>query len=189
MARYAIAALMIVALATGLWWFLASDESTDTTILLADPPSTMAPAPTTITDEQPTTTTTDSHVVETVEEAEAILRGLWFGWFEGIYNQDEDRIREVVATEEQVEVARGQFAVMEFLSRPTSEGISLENTEILRTDAECLALEATVVLSDFRVGESHVLHVVRWIGDRWVLLGLRADREDLWESDCERSLS
>jgi predicted RNase H-like HicB family nuclease len=103
----------------------------------------------------PDTTTTSaaegSHVVETVEEAEEILRELWFGWFEGIYHQDEDRIREVVGNPEQIQNAVDQFGVMEFEHMPTLSGISLDETEILRSDSECLALWSEVE-ADFRDG-------------------------------------
>ncbi len=66
-----------------------------------------------------------------VGEAEEILQTLWFGWFEGIYNQDEDRIREVVGTQAMLDAARSQFGVMEFEAAPTTEGVQFETSEIL----------------------------------------------------------
>ncbi|MFZ0013772.1 MAG: hypothetical protein WAL25_06600, partial [Acidimicrobiia bacterium] len=83
-----------------------------------------------------TTTTTaevDSHVVTTVTEAEEILRELWFGWFEGIYDQDEDRIREVVILEQTVETARESFDTT-FEARPEEGDVQFAGTEILQSD-------------------------------------------------------
>ncbi|MFQ5523113.1 MAG: hypothetical protein ACE5F5_06000, partial [Acidimicrobiia bacterium] len=123
MLRRAAAALLLVGLAAGVWMLWPRGDpggQVATTLPAAVAPSTTTTlAATTTTAVGTTTTTIESHVVETVEEAEAILRELWFGWFEGIYNQDEDRIREVVATEEQVEDARAQFDVMTFTEPPT----------------------------------------------------------------------
>jgi hypothetical protein len=130
--------LIVVGLIFGIWLVWPGDQ---------DPSSTTTPeaAETTTTEsvtttKQATTTTTLDPLqvpdVETVQQAEAILRELWFGWFEGIYNQDEDRIREVVATEEQVEEAREAFGEMEFIEPPDKEGFSFEGTEILRSDQD-----------------------------------------------------
>ncbi len=104
MARTAIVGLFAVVLAIGVWFLWPRGESASpaiTTVQAVQPTTTKASDITTSTILTSTTeTASESHVVETVEEAEEILRELWFGWFEGIYNQDEDRIREVVATEE-----------------------------------------------------------------------------------------
>jgi hypothetical protein len=129
-----------------------------------------------------------SRVVETVEEAEAILRELWFGWFEGIYLEDEDRIREVVATEEQVEQARQQFGVMDFEAVPVAAAITFSATEILRSDSECLAVWSTLNLIELREGTSENVHVLRRHDGRWLHLGLWTHRRDLWESDCDSAL-
>ncbi|MFV1963314.1 MAG: hypothetical protein ACC658_15970, partial [Acidimicrobiia bacterium] len=127
MAKKAIVGLVVVALAIGVWWLWPRGESASpasTTVLAAEPTTTSEAGATTSTAVPPTTeTTTDSQIVETVEEAEEILRELWFGWFEGIYNQDEDRIREVVATEESVEEALAQFEIMDFASPPQPEDL------------------------------------------------------------------
>ena len=102
--RWAIAGLVVVGLGVGVWLLWPDGDAagpTTTTVLAAATTTTSESIDeTTTTSAAVTTTVVESHVVETVEEAEAILRELWFGWFAGIYNQDEDRIREVVATEE-----------------------------------------------------------------------------------------
>ena len=90
----AIAVVAGLAIAIVLLWPGATDEgppiadpttTTATTAGASSSPTSAPPGTTT------TTTVAESHVVETVAEAEEILRNLWFGWFEGIYNQDEDR--------------------------------------------------------------------------------------------------
>jgi hypothetical protein len=135
-----------------------------------------------------TTTTEDARVVTTVEEAEEILRTLWFGWFEGIYNQDENRIREVVGTQSALEDARSQFRVMEFVREPRIDDIALRDTEILTSDGECLAVWTTLTVSGFRTGESTGVHVLRSREGEWVSAGLWKLKEDLWDQNCQGEL-
>ena len=131
-------------------------------------------------------TTAGSHVVTSVDEAESILRELWFGWFEGIYNQDEDRIREVVVLDETVNTAKESFGTIEL--RPAISDIHLDQTELLRADDECLAVWTTLRLTGFRVGSSEGLHVIRWSENSWRRLSLWQYRDDLWDLDCESQL-
>jgi hypothetical protein len=102
--RKVIPALVILGLALGAWllWPRDADVPTTTRPEAAATSTTTSTqvTSTTSTDHPTTSTVADSHVVETVAEAEEILRQLWFGWFEGIYNEDVDRIREVVVLEE-----------------------------------------------------------------------------------------
>jgi hypothetical protein len=129
-------------------------------------------------------------VVDTVEEAEAILRELWFGWFEGIYNQDEDRIREVVLLDETVATAKTQFGKMEFTMHPEPTDIGLSDVVILRGTSDCLAMSAHLDVSAFRpeaVGSDGV-YVSRYYDGSWKLLTVWANEDDLWEADCESSL-
>jgi hypothetical protein len=189
MTRYAVALAIVLGLAVGVWLLWPDDpvSVTPTTVLAVAPSTTGSPTTT-----GPVPSTPDSsHVVETVEEAEAILRTLWFGWFEGIYNQDEDRIREVVATEEQVATAREQFGVMEFIAAPTPEALAFSDVEILRSDEQCLA--AWVVAdADAFLGEGaerSSVDVLRWSNGSWLVVRSWANREDLWEDDCESLLS
>jgi hypothetical protein len=133
-------------------------------------------------------TTTPAHVVTTVEEAEAILAELWFGWFEGIYNEDEARIREVVGSEGALEDALQQFGVMEFSAAPQRDQVNLSETEVLRSDEMCLAIWTTIDVSGFREGSSTAVHILRWSGDRWVTVGLWEFKDDLWQADCESQL-
>lgn len=190
--RGVIAALVVVGLAIGVFllWPRSEPNETDDTIAAATTTTSTSIAETTTTTDAPVTSTTaddGSHVVETVEEAEEILRGLWFGWFEGIYNQDEERIREVVVLEETVETARENFGI-EFDRQPQPEDISLTNSEILRSDEECLAVWTTLELSGFSDGSSDGVEIVRWTGSGWKSLSTWTDPNDLWEADCESSL-
>ncbi len=192
MARTAIVGSFAVVLAIGVWFLWPRGESASpaaTTVLAVQPTTTRASDITTSTTLTSTTETASaSHVVETVEEAEEILRELWFGWFEGIYNQDEERIREVVATEELVEEALAQFDIMDFASPPQAEDLELSMTEILRSDDECLGVWTVITVSEFREGTSEGLHVLRRVDEGWRSLSLWDKRNDLWEADCDSSL-
>jgi hypothetical protein len=187
--RRLVAGLIVVGLAVGIWalWPRAGSDPTPTTLPVAAETTITTPN-TTTTSLASTTTTEDTHVVTTVEEAEEILRSLWFGWFEGIYNQDENRIREVVGTEAALEDARSQFGVMEFEREPRIDDITLRDTEILTSDEECLAVWTTLTLSGFRMGESTGVHVLRSRDGEWVSAGLWELKEDLWDQDCQAEL-
>jgi hypothetical protein len=88
--RWTVAGLIVVGLLVGIWMVWPREEtSTPTTTPQAAGTTTTESTTTTAS---VTTTTVDPlqvREVETVEQAEAILRELWFGWFEGIYNEDE----------------------------------------------------------------------------------------------------
>ncbi|HSO50551.1 MAG TPA: hypothetical protein VLS86_08385 [Acidimicrobiia bacterium] len=190
MIRRLVAGLIVVGLAVGIWalWPRGDSDTTPTTLPVAVDTTldstTLAP---TTTSPPETTTTSAGHVVTSVEEAEAILRQLWFGWFEGIYNQDEERIREVVGTQAMLDSARSQFGVMEFQAAPDPTSIAISDLEILRSDQGCLALWAGLSAS-FRPGASEGVQVLRLFDDRWVFVGLWTYKEDLWEADCESQL-
>jgi predicted RNase H-like HicB family nuclease len=189
--RRVIAALIVVGLtiAVILLWPSPTAEIPPDTLAGPTTTTTTTSPPTTIIVPDTTTTSTaeGSQVVETVEEAEEILRELWFGWFEGIYHQDEDRIREVVGNPEQIQNAVDQFGVMEFEHMPTLSGISLDETEILRSDSECLALWSEVEAT-FRDGSLAGVHVFRPHSSDWLLINTWPLRDDLWEADCDVQL-
>lgn len=188
MARTAIVGLFAVVLAIGVWFLWPRGESASpatTTVQAVQPTTTKASDITTSTTLTSTTeTASESHVVETVEEAEEILRELWFGWFEGIYNQDEDRIREVVATDHQFNLAASQFGNMTFDQAPLPEDLAYSETEILRADEQCLAVWSTTSISGFTSQRTADVHVIRWRDGKWRFFSLWAFRNDLWESDC-----
>ena len=186
--RKVVAGVVLVVMGVGIWllWPREEEPPTTTVPIAADtttttvPPDTTLPAATTTTVQLP-------RVVETVEEAEAILREFWHGWFEGIYLQDVDRIREVVITEESVEAARSQFGVMEFDASPSPEAIVLSETEILRSDDQCLVIWSAVD-AQFVAGETEGVYVFRWHEGSWARLSGWRFKEDLWEQDCEAQL-
>jgi hypothetical protein len=191
--RRVIAALVVVGLAIAVvvLWPRSDDVNTAGEVTTTTSTSTTAPDSTTTTSTTVATTSTtsvlDDHVVETVEEAEAILRELWFGWFEGIYNEDEERIREVVVLEETVETAKESFGVA-FERAPEPEDITFEDTQLLRSDEECLAVHTTLVLTGFREGVSEGVEILRWTHNGWKSLSTWGNPNDLWEADCDSSL-
>ena len=196
MIRRLAAGLIVVGLAVGIWALWPRDDS--------DPSPTTTPTALETTATIPRTTTTTSvvttffvttstaatHVVATVEEAEEILRNLWFGWFEGIYNQDEARIREVVGTQAMLEAAREAFGAS-FTEAPTRDGVLLSQSELLRSDEDCLVAWSTIDVSSFRgeSSDSQMVTVMRWVDDTWKLATTWALKEDLWDADCESQLS
>lgn len=195
MGKRLIAGLIVVGLAVGVWvlWPREGSDTTTTTLPVAAATTTSTTNATTTSSSTPdvtvTTTTTkpESHVVETVEEAEKILRALWFGWFEGIYNQDEDRIREVVGSQAQVVAAVAQFGFLEFDSQPMIESLRFAETEILRSDKTCLVVWASIS-ADFRPGSTVGVHVMRERESTWVMASYWRYTNDLWENDCESQL-
>ena len=195
MTRRLLASLIVVGLGAGIWllWPRADAPAPPTTTqpIAVAPTSTLSEVKTSTTRILPSTSTTSvrSHVVETVEEAEAILRELWFGWFEGIYNQDEDRIREVVATEEFVQAGVAAFDTLGFRVRPTRDAIEYTDTQILMATQECLVIW-TAGTASFLAGETKNtgVDVVRRVGDAWKTFTTWQFREDLWRSDCDAVL-
>jgi hypothetical protein len=189
--RRLAAGLIVVGLAVGIWALWPDDEPgpvTTTTPTAAETTTTVLPSSTNTTAAPSTTTSTTNHVVATVEEAEAILRDLWFGWFEGIYNQDEARIREVVGTQSALDDARSQFGAMPFQREPRPGDIATSDSEFLESTDDCLAIWTTLTLSGFRSGASSGVHVLRWAGDRWVSMSVWEFKDDLWEQDCQGEL-
>lgn len=188
MIRRLAAGLIVVGLAVGIWalWPRDGSDPTSTTVPLAVETTTTLDPATTVAESS--TTTAGTHVVTNVEEAEEILRALWFGWFEGIYNQDENRIREVVGTQTALDNARSQFGVMEFEREPQVGDITTSDSEILTSDNECLAIWTTLTLSGFRSGSSTAVHVLRIRNGEWVSVGLWELKDDLWNQDCQAEL-
>lgn len=194
MIRRLVAGLIVVALAVGVWILWPRDDSDPTSTTLPgaveSSTTTTSTIPATTTTPAAATSSTDSHVVTTVEEAEAILQELWFGWFEGIYNQDEERIKEVVGTQAMLDNARAAFGSVTYESAPTLESIVLTDTEILRTDEQCLVTYATLDVSGFAGPDSNEtsVFVLRRVSDDWTLATLWINRDDLWDQDCESQL-
>ena len=193
--RRVISVLVVVglALAVVLLWANRGGETTpgtdaQATSTTSQPTTTILPAETTTLADTTTSSPTEVEVVETVEQAEAILRELWFGWFEGIYNEDEDRIREVVATEHQLQLAIEQFDSMSFEAEPSIDDFSYSDTEILLATDSCTVVWTTGTFSGFVEAETADVHVLRW-DDGWKFFGLWRSPDDLWEDDCSARLN
>lgn len=187
--RRVIPVLAVVLLVAAVWFFWPDDADSPTTTTPEASGSTSTTSPPDPTTTGVTPTTTDgSHVVETVGEAEAILRELWFGWFEGIYNQDEDRIREVVASELMLTTAQAAFGAA-FVEEPTAEAIRLD-LELLHSDEECLVTWGELDVTPFRGPEAIAssVQVLRWVEGSWRFFTSWANRNDLWEADCDAQL-
>jgi hypothetical protein len=191
--RRVIAALVVVGLAIAVvvLWPRSDDVNTAGEVTTTTSTSTTAPDSTTTTSTTVATTSTtsvlDDHVVETVEEAEAIIASHYYRWFRGIYEEDASLIRSTVILDEQVDAAIAQFGQMEFTSEPHPEGFSFAETEILESNAHCLAVW-TIVSASFRAGSSEGVLVFRTVNSEWKFLSSWQSTADLWEADCESSL-
>lgn len=181
MTRVAVALAVVIALAAGVWMLWPDGErtpSTTTTLPIAASSSTTStPAG--------TTTTADDHIVDTVEEAEAILRELWFGWYSAFYNQDEDALRDVAIQESEIEAAISRFGEQTFSKAPTPNGLAFADTEILHSDEACLAVWTAMTPGFLTVaGTTSGVNVLRWVGTRWKSYSYWMYRGDLWNEDC-----
>jgi hypothetical protein len=191
--RRVIAALIVVGLTIAvilLWPSPTAEIPPDTIAGATTTTTTTSPTTTTVPDTTTTSAVEGSHVVETVEEAEEILRELWFGWFEGIYHQDEDRIREVVATQAFLDAGVNAFGNLPFTAEPSREGLDFEELEILLTSAECLAVWSVSTTSFLDTDEARSgVEVLRLFDGEWRFASAWRFRNDLWEGDCEAELS
>jgi hypothetical protein len=188
-----IAVLLAAGLAIALlllWWFRPVEDTPPVTEAApATTTTTTTTLATTTTTLSTTTTTTDagSHVVETVEEAEEILAFHYYRWFTGIHDEDEELIRSLVILDSQAEAAVNQFGSMEFTGAPSLDGFEFVDTEILQSDAGCLAIWS-LSSADFRPGSSEGVTIFRWHDSQWKFLSSWRFREDLWEADCDSLL-
>lgn len=187
-----VAGLVVVGLAVGVWVLWPRDTDTGTTSIpeAISSTSTSVVDSTSTTASETTTSTGDGvEVIETIADAEEVLRRLWFGWFEGIYNQDEERIKEVVASQSQLDAARAAFGAA-FTAPPSEGGIVLTETAILKSDKDCLVTYAAIDISAFRGSgaSSSSVEVMRSVDGAWRFVSSWANPGDLWEQDCESQL-
>lgn len=183
MARVAVAVAVVIALAAGVWILWPDDESGSTTTQPVAATSTTDIRPTTVPS---TTTTTDAdHIVDTVEEAEEILRDFWMGWYGGFFNKDIELIRQVVATDEEAETAESRWDALTFTRAPELGDFEFTDTEILLSTSDCLA-----IWSEFSPpfleppGTTSGVQVFRKLEGEWKSLSYWRYRSDLWEEDC-----
>jgi hypothetical protein len=186
--RRLIAALIVAGLAIGVFLLWPRAEPDDPPDTLATPSTTSSTSDLTTTTDAGTTTSIDgTQVVETVEEAEAILREHYYKWFLGIYRQDRSLIESTVILDSQVEAAANQFGVMDFSEEPTTESFQISETEILESTEECLVVFASITAS-FRPGSTEGVVVFRDVDSDWKLLSSWQSPDDLWEQDCSSTL-
>ncbi|MGD2100763.1 MAG: hypothetical protein PVG83_00860 [Acidimicrobiia bacterium] len=176
-----------LAVAVFLVWPRGSDEEPAGTTV---PATSTSPAETTTTlTAGVTTTPDDSHVVETVEEAEEILRELWFGWFEGIYNQDEERIREVVATAQFLDAGIAAFNTLSFMRPPAPDAMEFDELEVLRATDDCTAVWSVSRADFLDAAEARSgVDILRFDRGHWRFASSWQLRNDLWEADCATQL-
>jgi hypothetical protein len=193
--RRLVAGLIVVGLAVGIWVLWPWDDAvpTPTTVPTATESSTTVMSTTTTPTTLPVTSTTSStgtHVVTTVEEAEAVLRELIYRRLLGIYNEDRRGLAEIAASQAALDSAVEAFGQIRFLTEPFPEGVQLSNAEMIRGDQACLAIWAEVDVSAFQ-GEgavSSAVVVLRNVDGSWRWASVWQHREDLWEADCDAQL-
>jgi hypothetical protein len=88
-----------------------------------------------------------------------------------------------------LDAARESFGAP-FTAQPSIEGVLLTQTEILRSDEECLVVWMGIDVSAFRGegSQSQMVTVARRADDMWNLASTWTHRDDLWDADCESEL-
>lgn len=184
---------VMVALAIAIWAALASGDSdpepttTTTTTTLATS-TTTAPTTTTSTTTPPQTSVPDTTVNAEArrEEVRLILEDLYFGWFDAIYHNDEEAVREVVATSNNIEDFHQAVESLTLPSPPIRAEIQVKDVEILRDDDRCLVTYSILDVSQWR-GEgalSEGVNVLLPVEGEWRFGTAWTHRYDLWEADC-----
>lgn len=185
------AGLIVIGLAIGVWLLWPGNDGVPVTSTLpteTTESSSSEPAITTTAPPPGSTTVSDTvEIIDTIEEAEELLRNLWFGWFEGIYLEDEERIKEVVASQNQLDAAVAAFGTIVFENSPTPTGISITDTEVLHSEDGCAVIWGVVEASGFTSVQFSGVHVFRKIDGLWMFVSLWEHRGDLWEADCRAS--
>jgi hypothetical protein len=190
--RRLVAGLIVVGLAVGIWalWPRAGSDPTSTTLPVAAETTTTTIPGTTSTTVGASTTTDGSHVVTTVEEAEEILRALIYRRLLGIFQQDQEEIAQIVASESALDSAVQAFGRIDFEQEPSLSGVVLKDLEILRADEACLATWTQLDVTAFQ-GEgatSSAVVVLRRLDNEWKWASIWRFRDDLWEADCDSQL-
>lgn len=184
-----------MALMVAVWAALSSgaDDPPASTGVTTTTVTTTSVPETTATTSAPTTSTTVTSVPDTtvnpearVEEVRLILQDLWFGWFDAIYHNDEEAVREVVATEASIQNFRDAVPQLGADRPPQPDDIVVDGVEILMETPECLVVFSELDLSSWRGEEAVTSGVdVLWdFGDTWRKATRWTNRGDLWQNDC-----
>lgn len=199
-ARVGLGLGVIAALAVAIWAAVAQggDETPSTTTTL--PPSTTSAPPTTIstttvapTSTTTTPTTTPAETTATTVDAEAraeevrlILQDLYFRWFDAIYRNDEEAVRAIAATQNNLKDFHRAVEQLRFPRAPTPDDIRVSDVEILRWDESCLVVYSVLDVSSWR-GEGAVtdgVNVLLPVNDQWLFGTAWVNKHDLWQDDC-----
>ncbi|CAN5878210.1 hypothetical protein BH23ACT5_BH23ACT5_14090 [soil metagenome] len=201
--RAGLAAAVVIALAVTVWAAVSPDDQPVPTTFA--PPSTVPPTSTTTTPTTPTvpTTTTDTPVTATVvpdttfdadartEEVRLILEDLWFRWFDAIYHDDEEAVREVVSTQRGLDDFAQAVAQMDLPRKPQRGDVRVQAVEVLRDDDDCLVVFHDLDLTEWRGpdSQSSLVDVLFPYESGWRFATTWQNRNDLWEADCEAERS
>lgn len=200
--RRALSLGVIVALAIAIWVAVQSgdDPAPTSTTASTVAPTTQPPATTATTTASTTSTTAPSTTATTappttvddearVEEVRLLLEELYFGWFEAIYHNDEDRVSAVVATNDRLEAFRVAAQSHTYERAPKHEEIQVRDIEILRDAPDCLVVYSILDLTSW-LGEGAVstgVDVLWPYKGSWRRAGLWSSKDDLWQTDCDAS--
>jgi hypothetical protein len=162
------------------------DAAGPTATTTTAPPTTSSTPPSTTTTTEPTTTTISAEA--RIAEVEAILRDLWFGWFDAIYRKDADALWEVVATSTIHQSGVEAFEVLPFAREPAADLVQVSIIDVLLDRSDCLVVHHEIDISEVR-GEPAATAVVSvlWPDERygWRFATSWANPNDLWLSDCD----
>lgn len=199
--RLALSLGVIAALAVAVWAALSSgdEEPPATTTASTATPATVTTLPSTTTTAPTSTVTTLATTSSTaapdttvspearLEEVRLILEDLYYRWFDAIYRNDEEAVREVIATEDRLEAFQEMAANHSYPSAPDPAQIRTKDVEILEDSPDCLVVHSTLDLTEW-LGEgmtSSGVDVLWPHTDGWRRATLWAHPQDLWRTDCE----
>lgn len=191
---------VIVALGVAVWAALsAGNDDVPTTSTVSSSSTTTASTPTTTP--LPTTTTSGSTTAPPttsaptttidpearIEEVRLILEDLYYRWFDAIYRNDEEAVRDVVATSNNIADFREAVTTLN-LERPPERGeIRVTDVEVLRDDSRCLVAFSTLDVSAWRGAGATTegVDVLLPVSGDWRLATTWESESDLWQTDCE----
>src|SRR5690606_2934523 len=127
---------VIVTLVIAIWVAVSSGddepatttvESTTTSATTLATTTTTTPPATTATTSGSTTTPTETTVDEEarIEEVRLILEDLYFRWFDAIYRNDEEAVREAIATERYLTDFRNAVGSLDIPRQPEREDVAV----------------------------------------------------------------
>jgi hypothetical protein len=189
-ARAGLSLGVIVALAVAIWAAVSSgDESPPT----SSSTSTSTTATTATTTTVPSTTSSATSTPDTtadpearVEEVRLILEDLYFRWFDAIYRNDEEAVRTISATSNNIDDFHRAVETLELPSAPEREDIVVRDVEVLHDDPTCLVSFSVLDVSAWQ-GAGAVtdgVNVLLPVAGEWRFGTAWENKNDLWESDC-----